>query len=366
MAAVRRMLHRPPCGRLRGGPRPRLRSIPYSRALRRSGEARQGANTYQNAFSAAQLAEQQAPSYRIAGGQPGSHAGGDRRLAPGDNPIPACRTSLRHLAAEQRPHRHHGAWRFCRCGDGYRQRYSSCASPRLAERVGRPGSRVGAASRGGGPVSGGPPVRLKLVKPRAAAQRADLPAQDHRSGPRAGGRACCWADSGDPAGEDGPEGADRRRGPIEHRMQLRHKRRRHGRTGRIAHPPGRVAHPPCGPWLVGGRVVPQAPPRAGSRPERPSCPESRGSQLGAGRLRPRGRHQPCACPGGSRFLGATGGRRRARWPDGRSLRHGQPARAHHRDQRRDSPRVGFPALPRKPPHPASWLASSGRRTALAF
>ena len=38
-----------------------------------------GANTYQNAFSAAQLAAQQAPSY-VAGGQPGSHAGGDRDL----------------------------------------------------------------------------------------------------------------------------------------------------------------------------------------------------------------------------------------------------------------------------------------------
>ena len=30
-------------------------------------------------------------------------------------------------------------------------------------------------------------------------------------------------------------------------MQLCHKCRRHGGTGRIAHPPGRVAHPHCGP-----------------------------------------------------------------------------------------------------------------------
>ena len=60
--------------------------------------------------------------------------------------------------------------------------------------------------------------------------------------------------------------------------------------------------------------------------------EPGGNQLGAGRLRPRGRHQPCACPGGSRFHGATGGRRRARWPDRRSLRHERHARAYRHDQ----------------------------------
>ena len=93
-----------------------------------------GTNTYQNAFSAAQLAAQQAPSYASLVDSPAVMRAVIADLHLAMTPSQLCRPSLRHLAAEQRPHRHHGAWRFSRCGDGYRQRHSWRLTA-LAERV---------------------------------------------------------------------------------------------------------------------------------------------------------------------------------------------------------------------------------------
>ena len=267
------------------------------------------------------------PIVCIAGRQPRCLAGGDRRLAPGDNPVPALRqvsatsplnsvlidiTASGGSAAAARDIANDTALRFA----GLAERVSgSLLGHVLAGRSGV-GPPVGPAWR--------PATQAVFGEARAAAHRAELLAQDQRSVPRACSRARCWADSGHPAGEDGPEGADRRprpdRAPDAALSQVSETRG----DGQDRSSAARGCRSARGPRLVGGRVVPQAPPRAGSRPGRLIRQEPGGNQLGAGRLRPRGRHQPCACPGGSRFLGATGGRRRARWPDRRSLRHGQP------------------------------------------
>ena len=200
----------------------------------------EGVDAYQNAFSAAQLAEQQAPSFASMADSPvvlraviadlhlattPSHLSGQVSATSPTNSVVINITAHAGSAAVARDIANDTARRFAG----------------LAERV--LGSIRGDVSarppQGGGPVNGGPADQADRGEPRAAAHRAELLAQDHRSGPRACGRAGCWADSGDSAGEDGPEGADRRRGPIEHRMQLGHKCRRHGGAGRSRSSAGR-------------------------------------------------------------------------------------------------------------------------------
>ena len=79
-----------------------------------------GVDAYQNAYSAAAACPAADPIVCIAGRQPRCLASGDRRLAPGDNPVPALPASLCHLAAKQRRHRHYGERRLCCRGARYR------------------------------------------------------------------------------------------------------------------------------------------------------------------------------------------------------------------------------------------------------
>ena len=80
----------------------------------------EGVDAYQSAYSAAQLAQLQTPSYASLVDSPAVLRAVIADLHLATTPSQLSRTSLCHLAAKQRRHRHYGERRLCCRGARYR------------------------------------------------------------------------------------------------------------------------------------------------------------------------------------------------------------------------------------------------------